>query len=91
VLPAPGHTPGQLAVEIDGPDGAIYLADAVVDELAIEHPDWGMAFDDDPATAAATRRALIERASAEHLLVAAAHLPGPGRIERSGGRLRFVA
>ena len=91
VLPAPGHTPGQLAVEIDGPDGALYLADVVVDELAIEHPDWGMAFDDDPATAAATRRALLERASAERLLVAAAHLPAPGRVERHGDGLRFVA
>lgn len=91
LLPAPGHTPGQVAVEIDGPGGALYLADAVVDELAIEHPDWGMAFDDDPAAAVETRVTLLEHASDERRIVAAAHVPGAGRIERAADGFRFVA
>ena len=62
VLPAPGHTPGHLAVELGGRDGALYLADAVVDELHLEHPSWSPGMDDDRAQAIATRTALLRRA-----------------------------
>src|SRR5262249_54777303 len=29
LLPAPGHAPGQVAVELDGDDGVLFLADVV--------------------------------------------------------------
>ena len=90
LLPAPGHTPGQLAVEIGGPTGALYLADAVTDELHVEHRDWVMKFDADPDLAVETRNELFDWAAGENLIVAAAHLPAPGRIERDGGGFRFV-
>jgi glyoxylase-like metal-dependent hydrolase (beta-lactamase superfamily II) len=90
LIPAPGHTPGQLAVEVGRSGGALYLADVVVDELHVEHPEWVMSFDDDPDVAVETRNALLERAADEERIVAAAHLGNPGRIERVQGGLRFM-
>ncbi len=49
-----------------------------------------MKFDADPDLAVGTRDELFERAAGENLIVAAAHLPAPGRIERDGGGFRFV-
>lgn len=91
LLPAPGHTPGQLAVAIGGPGGALYLADVVIDELHFEHPNWMMSFDEDPAMNVETRDALFELAAVEDRVVAAAHVPSPGTIERVGAGFRFVA
>jgi glyoxylase-like metal-dependent hydrolase (beta-lactamase superfamily II) len=89
LLPAPGHSPGQVAVELGA--AALYLADVVIDELHAEHPDWSMQFDADPLVAVETRRQLLGRAADEDLLVVASHLPGPARVERAGDGFRFVA
>jgi glyoxylase-like metal-dependent hydrolase (beta-lactamase superfamily II) len=90
LVPAPGHTPGQLAIEIGGPPGVLYLADVVADELHVEHPGWVMAFDRDPERNVRTRAALLGRAADEELVVAAAHIPQPGRIEHGDSGLRFA-
>ena len=82
VLDAPGHAPGHLVVEIDG--AALYLSDAMADELHAVHPDWAMSFEPDAAIVAATRRRLLGRAADEGLVVAAAHVPAPARVRRSG-------
>jgi glyoxylase-like metal-dependent hydrolase (beta-lactamase superfamily II) len=89
VLPAPGHTPGQLAVEIGGE--TLFLADAVVDPRHIEHPEWTMRFDEDPDANVRTRRELLGRAAEEGLVVTASHLRVAGRVERSNGGFRLVA
>ena len=47
----------------------LFLADAAIDVLHIEHPDWPMTFDEDPAQSEATRRELLGRAADEGLLV----------------------
>ena len=88
LLPAPGHTPGHLAVELGG--AVLFLADAAIDVLHIEHPDWPMTFDEDPAQSAATRRELLGRAADEGLLVAASHVRAAGTVERAGGGFRFT-
>ena len=90
LLPAPGHTPGQLAVEIGHQAGALYLADVVADELHVQHPDWVMAFDQEPERNVKTRHALLERAIDEGRIVAAAHIGQPGRIEPVQDGFRFV-
>jgi glyoxylase-like metal-dependent hydrolase (beta-lactamase superfamily II) len=89
LLAAPGHTPGQLAVEIAGT--ALFLADAIVDPRHVEHPDWTMAFDEDPDANVRTRRELLGRAADEGLVVAASHLPQAGHVERAGSAFRLVA
>ena len=68
LLPAPGHSLGQVAVELG--EAALYLADAVIDELHAEHPDWTMEFDADPLVAIETRRRLLARAADADLIVA---------------------
>jgi glyoxylase-like metal-dependent hydrolase (beta-lactamase superfamily II) len=88
LLAAPGHTPGQVAVELGG--SALYLADAIIDVLHAEHPDWPMTFDVDGARAAETRRALLGRAADEGLVVAAAHIRTPGTVERERDGFRFT-
>jgi glyoxylase-like metal-dependent hydrolase (beta-lactamase superfamily II) len=89
LVPAPGHSPGQVAVELGG--AALYLADVVIDELHVEHPDWSMQFDADPLVAVETRRQLLGRAADADLVVAASHLRGVTRVERAGDAFRLVA
>jgi glyoxylase-like metal-dependent hydrolase (beta-lactamase superfamily II) len=91
LIRAPGHTPGHLVVELGDPLEALFLTDAVLHEVGFEHPQWTSAIDVDPPLAAATRRALLERAADEGLLVAGYHLGRHGFVERKGGAFRLVA
>ena len=83
-LPAPGHTPGHLALLLSS-DGSqlLNLGDAAVHPLHLENPDWHNGFDLMPERALLTRRALLEQASAEDMHVMAFHFPFPsvGRVE----------
>jgi glyoxylase-like metal-dependent hydrolase (beta-lactamase superfamily II) len=90
-LAAPGHTPGHMAILIS-PDerGAIYLGDAVVHQAQVENPDWVSAVDHDPVQTVASRRRLLELASARDLQAMAFHVADPGRVSRVDGRFRFV-
>jgi glyoxylase-like metal-dependent hydrolase (beta-lactamase superfamily II) len=85
VLPAPGHTPGHLALLLDsGGEQLLNFGDAAVHPLHLEHPEWENGFDADPECAAGTRRALLARAAAEGMRVMAFHFPFPsvGRVEK---------
>jgi glyoxylase-like metal-dependent hydrolase (beta-lactamase superfamily II) len=79
LLAPPGHTPGQLALEISsGDETAIFLADAVPHPLHAEHPDWLLAVELEAGEAVEkTRRALLGRATREQCTVAGSHLPRP--------------
>jgi glyoxylase-like metal-dependent hydrolase (beta-lactamase superfamily II) len=91
LLPAPGHTPGHLAVEVAGADPPLlYLADALLHELQFEHVEWTSLVDVDPATAVETRRALLERASDGDILIAGFHLASTGHVARHGDSYRFT-
>ena len=89
LLPAPGHTPGHLAVELGG--AGLYLADAIIDPLHAEHPPWSMRFDADPELTLETRLQLLGRAADEGLTVAASHLAEPARVQRAGDGFRLIA
>jgi glyoxylase-like metal-dependent hydrolase (beta-lactamase superfamily II) len=82
-IPAPGHTPGHIALVISS-DGErlLHLGDAAVHPLHLEQPGWENGFDLAPDRATATRRALLERATAESMHVMAFHFPFPsvGRV-----------
>jgi glyoxylase-like metal-dependent hydrolase (beta-lactamase superfamily II) len=91
VLPAPGHTPGHMAVAItSGGESAIYLGDAVLHELNFEHPEWVSPIDQIPALTVSTRRRLLERAARDGSVVAAFHMFRFGRVARSGSRFTFA-
>jgi glyoxylase-like metal-dependent hydrolase (beta-lactamase superfamily II) len=81
-IAAPGHTPGHLAVVVGG--ALLWAGDAIVSPLNALHPEWVSAADMDAAGSEATRRALLERAVEEDLVLAASHLPIAGPIARAG-------
>lgn len=88
-IPAPGHTPGHLALLLSsGAHRLLNLGDAAVHPLHLEHPEWQNGFDLSPDSALATRRSLLEQAAAEQMHIMAFHFPFPsvGRVAaRSAG------
>jgi glyoxylase-like metal-dependent hydrolase (beta-lactamase superfamily II) len=81
LLAAPGHTPGHSAFLVtSGRDQLMVSNDAMyVPALLAPHPDWQGAYDQDGATAVATRRKLIDRVIADKMMICGAHFPFPGR------------
>jgi glyoxylase-like metal-dependent hydrolase (beta-lactamase superfamily II) len=77
-IPAPGHTPGHLAILLSSDGQALLnIADAAVHPLHLAQPEWENGFDLASETAKATRSALLERAAAEKMRVMAFHFPFP--------------
>ena len=92
-VPAPGHTPGQMAVAVtsDG-DELLYVSDVALHPLHLEHPSWFPVFDLDPDQAIATKRTLFDRAAADRSLVLAYHFwpfPSLGHVVRRGEGWRW--
>jgi glyoxylase-like metal-dependent hydrolase (beta-lactamase superfamily II) len=87
--PAPGHTPGHLAVEIGGDaKRAIVIADAAVHPLQLHDPSLLYVHDEDPSATAATREALLAELADADVIVAAGHFPGGlGQIATENGSL----
>lgn len=94
-IPIPGHTPGHTAFMISsGDDSLLIWADLTfLGGLQFAHPDWSAIFDFDQAEAAKTRREVMDRASADRMLVAGMHIdfPGIGYVERFGDAYRFIS
>jgi glyoxylase-like metal-dependent hydrolase (beta-lactamase superfamily II) len=87
-IPAPGHTPGHLAVLIASEgDYLLNLGDAAVHPLHLEQPSWQNGFDLAPDRALVTRRRLMERAVADDMHLMAFHFPFPsvGRAAANNG------
>jgi glyoxylase-like metal-dependent hydrolase (beta-lactamase superfamily II) len=82
-IAAPGHTPGHLAVVVN--DALLWAGDAIISALNASHPQWVSASDMDGPGNEATRRALFDRAVDEGLVLAGAHLPVAGTVERLAG------
>ncbi len=87
-VPSHGHTPGHSAFLIaSGNDQLMIWGDTVhVPEVQTAYPDAGMAFDTDLAAAAAARKRMFDRVSADGILVAGMHLhfPAFSRLARRG-------
>jgi glyoxylase-like metal-dependent hydrolase (beta-lactamase superfamily II) len=85
---APGHTPGHQVVWIDSRDRrAVIAGDFANNPVMLLQPGVNGDTDNDPETAAATRRWLIERIDREARLVFSSHFPDPiGRLVPDGGR-----
>jgi glyoxylase-like metal-dependent hydrolase (beta-lactamase superfamily II) len=77
-IPAPGHTPGHLAVLVhsDG-QSLLNLGDAAAHPLHLEQPAWENGFDLAADSAVATRRRLLDWAVADNMHVMAFHFPFP--------------
>jgi glyoxylase-like metal-dependent hydrolase (beta-lactamase superfamily II) len=93
-LPAPGHTPGHLALLLSsGGEQLLHLGDAATHPLHLERPSWENGFDWSPQQALATRQSLLERAAGQDTHVMAFHFPFPsvGRVQaHSGGGWKWT-
>jgi glyoxylase-like metal-dependent hydrolase (beta-lactamase superfamily II) len=93
-VPSLGHTPGHTAFLIaSGNDQLMIWGDTVhVPEVQTAFPDAGMAFDTDLAAAAASRKRMFDRVSADGILVAGMHLhfPAFSRLARRGDAYALV-
>jgi glyoxylase-like metal-dependent hydrolase (beta-lactamase superfamily II) len=87
-IPAPGHTPGHIALLIaSGDQQLLHLADTVLHPILMEHPDWYPRFDLLTAQAVATKRRLLDRAAADNLLTFVYHFapfPSLGYVVAAG-------
>lgn len=89
-----GHTPGHMSFEIrDGSNAAMIVGDAIGNHhVAFARPEWPSGSDQDPETAARTRKRLFDRVTGEDLAIVGFHLPGGGigRAEAVEDGYRFV-
>jgi glyoxylase-like metal-dependent hydrolase (beta-lactamase superfamily II) len=93
-IPAPGHTPGHIALLIaSSKTQLLHLSDAVLHPLLLENPGWRNVFDLDPDGALRTRRGLFDRAATDKINVLAYHFPFPGlgRVKTSGSSWKWEA
>lgn len=93
-IPAPGHTPGHVAIGIASQgERAVIIGDASHHPAQLDHLDWSPGADTDPSLAAKTRDRLFDEAAADGRLWIAGHweYPGLGRIVRLDGKRVFRA
>src|SRR5476651_1863310 len=93
-VPSVGHTPGHTAYLVaSGKDQLMIWGDTVhVPEVQTAFPEAGMAFDTDLAAAAAARKRMFDRVSADGILIAGMHLhfPSFARLARRGDGYTLV-
>ncbi len=91
-IPAPGHTPGQVALLIES-DGQrlLHVADAWHHPVELSHPEWYFSFDWNPEQTVETRRTLLEMAARQQLLTLPYHatFPGLGHVIAAGDAWRW--
>ena len=89
----PGHTPGQLAVHLNSnEENLLYISDAWLHPLHIEHLDWKNTVDLDHKLAKKSKLRLLNMAYANSMLVQTFHFdfPGLGRIDKSNNNWSWV-
>jgi glyoxylase-like metal-dependent hydrolase (beta-lactamase superfamily II) len=94
VIPAPGHTPGHLAVRVSSAsEDLLCVADLVLHPVHVQEPEWIAVVDMLPDRLVETRRQILGAASANKSLVMAFHFPFPGlgRVIPSGAAWRWEA
>jgi glyoxylase-like metal-dependent hydrolase (beta-lactamase superfamily II) len=75
-IDAAGHTPGHLALGIHSAgEELLYVSDAALHPIHLEHPDWHPVWDVEPSLAITNKRRLFDRAATEHSLLLAFHFP----------------
>ncbi|QPC94685.1 MBL fold metallo-hydrolase [Mesorhizobium sp. INR15] len=88
--PAPGHSPGMVAVALSTADGEVlFLADAIHHPLQLSDNDIVC---EDPELARTTRLALLMQAVGGDVVLAPYHFPAPvfGRLKAEAASFRFV-
>lgn len=87
VIPAPGHTPGQILIKVkSGKDAVVYLSDLILHPIHCEHPEWFSMLDMNFEMTYASRIKVLEQLANEGTPVIGFHFdfPGMGKIVKKG-------
>jgi glyoxylase-like metal-dependent hydrolase (beta-lactamase superfamily II) len=93
IIDTPGHTQGNVSLELAGGEGLIVGGDVLTHPLiSFQHPEWKPIADHVPDQAIATRRKLLDRLATDRSKLIGFHLPYPGvgMVERKDVAYRFV-
>jgi glyoxylase-like metal-dependent hydrolase (beta-lactamase superfamily II) len=77
---SPGHTPGHRAFHLASGGKELMISNdtAYVPALVVANPGWHGQYDQDAATAEASRRKLLDRVIADRVMICGYHFPFPG-------------
>lgn len=92
LVPAPGHTPGQVAVELRGADRtALITGDSIHHPVQLSHPHVTSCVDIDAEQAVRSRHRLLEGMADTDALLLGTHFPHPtaGLVRREQGHYRL--
>jgi glyoxylase-like metal-dependent hydrolase (beta-lactamase superfamily II) len=92
ILPTPGHTEGHMSICFGKErDEVVMTGDLIHVPLQTRYPELSFSRDQDPAQAAITRRAFLERYCDTPTLCCTAHFPSPsaGRVRSWGNGYRL--
>ena len=89
---APGHTPGHRVALLDaGDERVLFAGDLLHFTFQLNDVTYRSPADNDPKEGSLTRRLWLDRAEAERMTLATAHVPPSpfGRLVREGGSLEL--
>ena len=92
LAPLPGHTPGQVGLQISSGDAEALLCGDLMHHMIQCHiPDWSTIACADPLAARSTRRAFLERYADTDVAILPSHFPNPtaGHIVPEGETFGF--
>lgn len=93
LLPTPGHTPGQVAVELSSSgETALVTGDSIHHPVQMSHPAVGSCVDIAPELAARTRNDMLDSLADTSTLLLGSHFAPPtaGHVRRDNGAYRLV-
>ncbi|MFF4522889.1 MBL fold metallo-hydrolase [Streptomyces bluensis] len=93
LVPAAGHTPGQIAVELHGTNrSGLITGDSIHHPVQLSHPYLTSCVDIDPEQAVSSRHRLLDRLADTDDLLLGTHFPHPtaGLVRREQGRYRLL-
>ena len=76
VMPLPGHSPGQIGLDLDYGESrhVLFCGDAIHSPAQVFKPEWTSAFCSNAEQAVASRVGLLERAAGDGSLIAPSHI-----------------
>jgi glyoxylase-like metal-dependent hydrolase (beta-lactamase superfamily II) len=78
-IPAPGHTPGHIGIEVFSRGRRLWLMmDTIHAPFQLDHTDWSPRFDVDPKLARDTAKELLGQAAKQQIPMHLYHFPFPG-------------
>ncbi|NEA53442.1 MBL fold metallo-hydrolase [Streptomyces sp. SID13666] len=93
LLPTPGHTPGQVAVELSSHgESALVTGDSIHHPIQMTHPTLGSCVDIAPELAARTRNTMLDSLADTPTLLLGSHFAPPtaGHVRRENGAYRLL-